>query len=120
VRGRVREAQAGLESDRQLLESERLRISLEVRQAYLDLQEARARIHVARKEQDAAREALRVAQVRYSAGLGTSVEVTDAQVALARAGQNLADARYDELASAARLEAATGTRRPDAGSRTGP
>jgi outer membrane protein TolC len=112
TRGRVREAQAQIEVDRQFLEQSRQQVELDVRQAQLDVEEARKRIETAQKEQASAREALRVAEVRYGAGVGTNVEVTDAQVAVARAGQNLANAQFDYQAALSRLEFATGVPLP--------
>jgi outer membrane protein TolC len=109
TRGRVREARSVLEADRQALEQARQQVELDVRQAQLDIGEARRRISTAEQEVRSAAEALRVAEVRYRAGVGTNVEVTDAQVAAARAGQNLANARFDFEAAIARLESATGT-----------
>lgn len=108
TRGRVREAQGTRDALRQRLESQRLQVDLDIRQAQLDAAEARQRITAAEKEQTSAREALRVAEVRYRSGVGTNVEVTDAQVAVARAGQNLANAQFDYLTALVRLEYATG------------
>ena len=107
-RGRVREAGALLEGDRQALALGIQQVELEVRHALLDLDESRRRQLAAEKEVAAAREARRVADVRYRAGVGTTLEVTDAQVALARAGQNRANAVYDYAIAAARLENAMG------------
>jgi outer membrane protein len=108
TRGRVREAQANVDVDRQFLEENRQQVELDVRQAQLDIREARQRIVTAEREVASAREALRIAEVRYRAGVGTTIEVTDAQVAFARAGQNLANARFDYGAAISRLENATG------------
>lgn len=108
TRGRVREAQGTLESRRARLETERQQVELDIRQGQLDLAEAGQRIDTSRKELTSAREALRVAEVRYRSGVGTNVEVTDAQVAVARAGQNLANAEFDYLTALVRLEYATG------------
>ncbi|MFN3648239.1 MAG: TolC family protein [Armatimonadota bacterium] len=108
TRNRVREAQGLVDETRQELELARQQVELDVRSALLDLREAERRIQTATQEQRAAREALRVANVRYQAGVGTNVEVTDAQVAVARAGQNLANATFDYEAARVRLEAATG------------
>lgn len=108
IRGRVRETQAVVEGNRQFLEQARQQVDLDVRQAGLDIQEAQKRIVASQKEVSAAREALRVSQVRYRAGVGTNVEVTDAQVALARAGQNLANAQFDYETAISRLEFAAG------------
>jgi TolC family type I secretion outer membrane protein len=109
TRGRVREAQGTLEADRQTLEQARQQVELDIRQAQLDIAEARQRITTSQTELQSAREALRVARVRYQAGVGTNVEVTDAQVAVARAGQNLANAQFDYETAITRLESATGT-----------
>lgn len=106
--GRVREAEALTAVRRQELERFRQQLELELRQAQLDAREALQRAGVARKEQASAREALRVAEVRYRAGVGTNLEVTDAEVAVARAGQNLANAEYDYLTALIRLESAAG------------
>jgi outer membrane protein TolC len=108
TKGRVREAEAGVEADRQVLEQARQQVELDIRQAQLQINEALQRVRTAEQEQRSAREALRVAEVRYRAGVGTTVEVTDAQVAVARAGQNLANARFDYETAVARLEFATG------------
>jgi len=108
TRGRVREAEAIVEGNRQTLEQARQQVDLDVRQAGLDIQEAQRRALASQKEVTAAREALRVSQVRYRAGVGTNVEVTDAQVALARAGQNLANAQFDYETAISRLEFAAG------------
>jgi outer membrane protein TolC len=109
TRGRVREAQGLLEEDRKAFDQARQQMELDVRQALLDIDEAQKRITVARTELAASREALRVSEVRYRAGVGTNVEVTDAQVATARAGQNEANAQFDYETAIARLEYATGT-----------
>jgi outer membrane protein TolC len=108
TRGRVREAEAQVQGTRQVLEQSRQQVELDVRQAVLDIQEAQRRALASQTEVNSAREALRVAQVRYRAGVGTNVEVTDAQVALARAGQNLANAQFDYETAISRLEFATG------------
>lgn len=108
TRGRVREAQAQIAQDRQILEQARQQLELEIRQAQLDMIEARKRVETAQQELRAAREALRVAEVRYRSGVGTTVEVTDAQLALARAGQNRANAEFDYQTAVSRIEYATG------------
>lgn len=108
TRGRVREAQGAVDVSRSQLEQARQQVELEVRQAQLDIDEASKRIGAAQIELRSAREALRVAQVRYRSGVGTNIEVTDAQVAVARAGQNVANAEFDYQTGLARLESATG------------
>jgi outer membrane protein len=114
TRGRVREAQANVSGTAAELERIRLQVELDVRQAQLELQEARQRIGTAEAELTAAREALRVAEVRYRSGVGTTIEVTDAQLAVARAGQNVADARFDYYTAGVRLDTAIGAPVPGA------
>ena len=104
TRGRVREAQAFQERDRATLERLRQQVDLDVRQALLDISEARQRITTSEKELISAREALRVAEVRYRSGVGTTVEVTDAQLAVSRAGQNLANSRFDLTSPNTKIE----------------
>ncbi len=50
-----------------------------------------------------------MAQVRYEGGVGTQVEVWDAQVALTRARANEVQALYDAHKAFARLVYATGS-----------
>jgi outer membrane protein TolC len=55
-----------------------------------------------------AEEALRIARVRFQAGMATGVEVTDAEVALTQAKTNQVNAEYDYLLAQAKLEKAIG------------
>jgi outer membrane protein TolC len=96
------------ERARGLLEQVRQGIALQVRQAYLDLDSARERIAAATTGVTEAEEAHRVAGLRYQAGVGISVEVIDAEVAVASAGNDYARAVYDYNVAAAQLEYAVG------------
>jgi outer membrane protein TolC len=73
----------------------RQRIELEVRQAWLALEQANGELAAAGKGVDQAREATRIAGVRYQAGVGTLLEVTSAQASLAQAEFSLALARFN-------------------------
>jgi outer membrane protein TolC len=83
-------------------------LEVEVRQRALDLESARAAIAAANDAVRAATEAQRVVGDRYAAGVATTTDVLDAQVALLQAGldrtQALANARLAE----ARLDRAIG------------
>jgi outer membrane protein len=83
-------------------------IALEVEQAVRNYQVALQRLNTARAALASAEEAFRLAQVRYEAGVGTQVEVLDAQVALTRARANEIQALYDAHKAFARLVYATG------------
>jgi len=83
-------------------------IALELRQAYLDLQNAQERRQSTDKDVEQAKEALRLAQVRYQAGVSTAVEVIDAEAAFAQSRSNQVNARFDYQLSQAQLNYALG------------
>lgn len=83
-------------------------IALEVRQAYLNIQEAKEALATAKKTVEQAKEGLKIAEVRYKAGMGTSVERLDAQLALTQAETNYVQALYSYNLAKAQLEKATG------------
>lgn len=94
-----------LKAQRDVLSSN---ITLEVTQAYLDLQEAMARIEVAESNLNKAKENLDIANGRYEAGVGTIIEVTDAQTSYITAETDLVNARYDAAIARARFDRAVG------------
>ncbi len=67
---------------------------LEVRKAILEIGAARARVEQQRKAVALSEEGLRLAALRYRAGIGTSAEVLDAQVRLSGARAALANAVF--------------------------
>lgn len=83
-------------------------IQLEVRQAYLNMNEAEKRIETTQVAVEKADEDFKIAQVRYSAGVGTNIDVIDAQVALTQAKNNYIQAMYDFNTSKANLNKAMG------------
>jgi outer membrane protein TolC len=109
ARSQVTEAQLGLKETERTNESIRQRVELEIKQAYLNLVRARQSRVTAEKQFTSASESLRVAQVRYNAGVGTNLEVTDARVAWTRSQWNQVNALFDFLVALAQLERAMGT-----------
>ena len=83
-------------------------IEFEVRSAYLNLVEAKALIEVQKNTVEQARESLRIANLRYENGIITSVEFTDAQLALTQAEVNRLQSLYDYVVGLKKLEKATG------------
>lgn len=81
-------------------------IAQEVWQAYLDLQQADSRLTSTAKTVELAEEALRIAEVRYEAGIATPVEITDARLALTGARTNHVDAIYGYRLAQAQLASA--------------
>lgn len=70
-------------------------VEFEVRAAFLSLKDAGERIAVLEKSVEQAREAVRLAQLRYEAGVATGLEVTNARLALAQAEGGALQAIYD-------------------------
>jgi TolC family type I secretion outer membrane protein len=80
----------------------------EVEQAYLDLKSGWELVRATKKAVEAARENFRLAQGRYQVGVGSIIEVTDAQVQLSRTELRYVQALYDYKANEARLDKAIG------------
>ncbi|MBC7807951.1 MAG: TolC family protein [Akkermansiaceae bacterium] len=83
-------------------------IKAEVQQAIIAVRDAYERQTTTADTVTQAREALRLANVRYQAGVGTQLEINDAQTALTQAETNQVNARYDYLSAIARLSRAVG------------
>lgn len=108
TKAKVKQADYGVtkadEQARQTLDS----IQLEVRQAFLNMKEAEKRIATTHVTVDKAEEDFKIAQVRYAAGVGTNLDVLDAQLALTTAKTNYIQALYDYNTSKADLDKAMG------------
>ncbi len=83
-------------------------ITKEVEQRYLDLTSAWELIRATKKALEAARENYRLAQGRYQVGVGSIIEVTDAQVQFFQADLKFVQALYDYRVAEAQLDKAIG------------
>jgi len=83
-------------------------IKAEVQQSIIAVRDANERAQVAGQTVTQAREALRLAGVRFRAGVGTQLEINDAQTALTQAETNAVNAQYDYLTALARLSRSVG------------
>lgn len=99
TRGRVEQAQASVDSARASRRSLELEISRQVLAAHLDMQTAQQQIRSSEAEVASAEESVRVSLGRYRTGLGTFLDVTDAQ-------STLNDARVRQVNARAKLSAA--------------
>lgn len=109
TRHQIGEARANadiLAADETLLQQT---IHKEVQQSYLNLQEAEERIAVTRLATQQAEENSRIASGRYSAGVGSPVEVTDADTLLVQAKANHIQALYDYRMAQTSIEQAIGS-----------
>ena len=109
-RSRARVTRAKHEFDRLEAERQRLKRSLEldIRTTYVRYGEAGERLRATYGTVEQARQGLRVIESRYAAGVGTQLEVLDAQLILVEAEGSLATARRDRALAGVELERATG------------
>jgi outer membrane protein TolC len=83
-------------------------VELDVRNAYLSLGNAADVLRSALAGQTAARESLRIANVRFQAGVGTQLEVVTAVQNLATADTNVTQAVFQYYVALAQLDRAIG------------
>jgi outer membrane protein len=107
---RYREATAAVKAAQARVRVTELDIWQAVEAASLNIQETEERIQAAQKAVESARENFRLAQGRFDAGVGTIIELTDAQLALTQAQFTEAQAVNDYRINVARLERALGRR----------
>ena len=85
-----------------------VQIAREVQDEWLEANTAYRRLSVTAQLVDQANQALHLAQARYDAGLGSIVELNQAQLAQTSAEIDAASAKYDYLSARASLDYATG------------
>jgi outer membrane protein len=107
---RFRETKVNVDAAQARVRSTELDISREVEQAQLNVSEAQERIGAAQTAVASAQENFRLAQGRFDAGVGTILELTDAQLFLTQAQNTEAQALADYRIAVARLERAIGRR----------
>jgi outer membrane protein len=107
---RYREARANLDAALARVKASELDISREVEQSVNNVIEADERIQAAQVAVASAQENFRLAQGRFDAGVGTILELTDAQLALTQAQNTEAQALADYRIALARLDRAVGRR----------
>lgn len=108
TKAKVDQAKFILDSAEEQRSQKRDAILLEVRQYYLNLREAEARIETSKVAVEQADESLRVAKTRYNAGVGTNLDVLDAVLSFNTAKTNYIQALYDNNTSKAQLDKAMG------------
>jgi outer membrane protein TolC len=107
---RYQEAKANLEGAKARVKSTELDIVQNVEQAEIAVEEAQERIQAAQTLVVSAQENFRLAQGRFDAGVGTILELTDAQLALTQAQNTESQALADYRIALARLDRAVGRR----------
>ena len=108
--GKLLEADADLRSRRAEAEDLKAAIYYDVRAAFLDLQSTREQLQVATRARDLAGQELTQARDRFAAGVGSNIEVVQAQQAVAIANEQFISAQYGyDLAKAAVIRGVGGT-----------
>jgi outer membrane protein len=105
---RLSQARAQQEDADEEVRARRLAVRSDVHARHLGLETAYQAIGVEAKSREAARDQLRLAQDRYRVGVGTALEVSDAQTAVQRAESDYITSVYDYHKAIAALEAAVG------------
>lgn len=96
IKADVIESDSELRNRRNEMENLRGQIDADVRTALLDLGSAAAQVDVARSNLELSNDTLRQAQDRFAAGVTNTVEVVQAQQAVADANENLISAQYQD------------------------
>jgi outer membrane protein TolC len=108
VRGKVLEADALLEQRKAELENLRGRIDYEVRTAFMDVRASGDQVQVAISAAGLAKAQVKQAQDRFAAGVANSLEVVQAQEALATADENYISSLFNFNVARATLARAAG------------
>jgi outer membrane protein TolC len=106
---RVDQKRASLRQAEALTRIARSRADNEVETVWDQMQEARARADAQRRAVQQAQRGFEIASAQYQEGLGSQLELTDAEVALRQSEFNYAQAAYDFLVAQASLDLAVGS-----------
>ena len=104
----IRQAQGGLDNIDAQKALEVLAVRLQVDTARLTVKAAKATIGASQDALDSSREQLRLAEQRFSTGVGNIIELNDAQVAYTTAAAQVVQARFALASARAQLLAALG------------
>ena len=106
----VKEAEAQLVSLRAQRDTERLQVRLELERGRLAVRAAKATVAASGDALENARLREKLAEGRYQAGVGSSIELSDAELALANAGAQKVQADFNVGSARAQLLRALGRR----------
>jgi outer membrane protein len=108
TKGVVHTAEANLSYADAALEAERLQVRFDVLQAVLTLRATKVAIDASREALVNAREQLRLAEGRYQSGVGSIIELGDAQIAATNAAAQVVQADFNLATARAQLLTALG------------
>lgn len=105
---RVEQARIDYQRIQQQIETLSQSLKLQTESITGQLDNARRRVQAQGRTVEQAQRGYEIAQIRYSAGTGTQVEINDAELALRQARLNRLQSIYDYLLAQARLQQLTG------------
>jgi outer membrane protein len=108
INAQIRQAQGQLVQAKAQLEVERQQVRLDVEQARLGIRAAKGAISAAEDALANTRDRLRLAEGRYSTGVGSIIELGDAQLALTTTAAQRVQAQYQLYTARAQLLKALG------------
>jgi outer membrane protein len=108
TRAQVAEGEANLAAARSQVAIERLQVQVEVEQARLAVRAAKSSLAASADALENAQDQLHLAEGRYETGVGSIIELGDAQVALTSAAQQKVQAEYGLFQARAQLVKALG------------
>lgn len=108
IKADILHSDAEVRNRRNEMENVRGQVDYEVRNALLDLNSAAAQVEVARSNVELANQSQQQARDRFSAGVTNTVEVVQAQQAVADANENLISAQYQYNVAKVSLARASG------------
>jgi outer membrane protein len=108
IKAQIKQAEGQVQQVQAQLETERQQVRLDVEQARLGIRAAKAAISAAEDALVNTRDRLRLAEGRYATGVGSIIELGDAQVALTTASAQKVTAEYQLSTARAQLLKALG------------
>lgn len=108
TRAKVKQAKAQYQQALEAALQQEEKIRLEVREAFLDMTAAERNIITAGKAVEQAKEDFKIASLRYESGIGTHIDVMDAEDNLNKSRTNYAVALYSYNIGKAELDRAMG------------
>ena len=109
TKGKVDSAKARLAQAQETLSKNKLSIEVEVRRIYSSYTEATELVQASSKVVEQGEENVRLAKSRLSAGVGTQLELLNAQYALTSARTNYVQALYNYIVATAGVDRVTGS-----------
>lgn len=105
---RVKQAQYAVQKSNNDLSNTKNAINLDIKKSITDYTNSITSLQNQKSNLDLANEVLRVSKIKYEQGVGSSIEVTQAQTSLKEAENNYINALYEALTSKVDTEKATG------------